>query len=412
MSTLTLKIERPAYGGVYIGRHEGKVVMIKGAVLPGETVEAIIEDEKKDYIAASVKKILESSPHRIRPACRYFGVCGGCHLQHAPYALQVRLKQEILRDCLKRLAQIENDLGKPIIDADPWNYRLRGQFKTSHGVIGLYRENTREVVDMDNCPLMDEKINEGLKNIKPLLKSFGIREIHITTGDRSTALIKLSSSGKSPEGMNELASLFQQAGFSGLYIETRDKKIVRYGEPYVTLSLQDLKYTISPMAFFQSHWRLNQTVVELIKNSLKPLKGIKVLDLYSGAGNFSIPLAADADVIAVEENPYAIEDGRRNLKSNGIRNYRLINSSAEDFHFEGRFDIVILDPPRTGVTNRVAGKILDLMPGRIVYISCNPATFARDLKKLQRKYEIESVGIIDFFPQTYHVESLAIFRLR
>ncbi|MBI3592517.1 MAG: class I SAM-dependent RNA methyltransferase, partial [Nitrospirae bacterium] len=178
-------------------------------------------------------------------------------------------------------------------------------------------------------------------------------------------------------------------------------------------NLENLKYTISPMSFFQSHWKLNQAVVKFVKDNLQPLRGCRVLDLYSGAGNFSLPVAIDADeVIAVEENPHAIKDGKRNLEINNIRNCRFIRSSAENINIRGDIDILIVDPPRLGLTNRAIDKILAKTPERIAYISCNPATLGRDLKKFLTKYELESVRMIDFFPQTYHTESLTFLRLR
>ena len=141
MRTLTFRIERSAYGGVSIGRHNGKIVMVRGAVLPGETVEAVIEKEKKDYLTASLKRIVESSADRIEPACRYFGSCGGCNYQHIPYSLQIQLKEEVLKDCLKRLAKTGPELSGPIINDNTWNYRLRGKFKVSQDIIGFFREN-------------------------------------------------------------------------------------------------------------------------------------------------------------------------------------------------------------------------------------------------------------------------------
>ncbi|GBD97926.1 MAG TPA: class I SAM-dependent RNA methyltransferase [Nitrospirae bacterium] len=411
MRNLILKAARPAFGGLFIGRHEGKVVMIKGALLPDETVEVTIDDEKKDYITASVRKIIEPSPHRIEPACKHFGSCGGCHFQHIPYNLQIQIKEEILMDCLKRLAKIETALSAPLINNNPWNYRLRGQFKACRGKAGFYRENSREIVDIDNCPLMVKEINESFRKAKYLLKGINIREIHITAGDSLIALIKAPGFKKSAAQWNRLASGFLDSGFSGLFVEMKNKKLLRYGDRYTVLPLADLKYTISPMSFFQSNWGLNRRVVSFIKNNLQPLKGKKVLDLYSGAGNFSIP-AAGTEVTAVEGNPFAIEDGKRNLEINNISNCRFIRSPAADFHSEDRFDIVILDPPRAGLSNKGMDKVLTLMPERIVYISCNPSTFARDLRRLTAKYGIESIRMINFFPQTYHIESLAFLNLR
>ena len=413
MRNLILKADRPAYGGLFISRHEGKVVMIKGALLPGETVEVSIDDEKKDYITASVRKVIEPSPHRIEPACKYVGLCGGCHFQHIPYNLQIQIKEEILMDCLKRLGMIETALSEPIINNNPWNYRLRGQFKASRGKAGFYRANSREVVDIDNCPLMVKEIGESFQKAKYLLKGIKIKEIHVTAGDSIIALIKAPQLNKSAAQWNRLATGFLNSGFSGLFVEMRNKKLLRYGAHYTVFHLADLKYMVSPMSFFQSNWGLNRRVGLFINNSMQPIKGKKVLDLYSGAGNFSIPLAAaGAEVTAVEGNPFAIEDGKRNLEINNISNYRFILSPAADYHSEDRFDMVILDPPRAGLSNKGMNRVLALMPERIVYISCNPPTFARDLRRLSGKYDIESIRMIDFFPQTYHIESLAFLSLR
>jgi 23S rRNA (uracil1939-C5)-methyltransferase len=414
MPTLVLKVDRPAYGGLYIATHEGKIVMISGAALPGETVEVTVQDEKRDYIRAVVRKILKPSPFRIGPACKYFGACGGCQLQHIPFKMQIKLKEDVLRDCLKRQAKTEANLSGPVIYDNPWNYRLRGQFKVSHGAIGFYKENTREVVDIDNCPLMTKDINEYLEKIRAVIKNMDVEEIHITAGEGSAvALIKSTARIKSLSGIKVLASMFLDLGFSGLFIEAQDKKISRFGKEYITLKLPgDQKYTVSPITFLQSHWRLNQAVVEFIKNCLKPLKGKRLLDIYAGAGNFSIPLATDADVTAVEENPYAIADGKRNIEINNISNCRFINSSAENFNTKDNFDITILDPPRGGIANKLMERILSINPEEIVYISCNPSTLARDLKKLLKRYNLESVRLIDFFPQTFHIESLAHLRLR
>ncbi len=408
MPAFIITIDRPAYGGLSIGRHEGKVVMIKGAVLPGETAEVMVETVKKDYLAATVRKIIEPSPYRADPPCRYFGICGGCQFQHITYKRQITLKEEVLSDCLRRLGGTDTRLSAPLTGGNPWHYRLRGQFKVTRRGIGFYRENSREVVDIDSCPLMAEEINTLLEKVKSAAGDFDMKEIHITAAGRSTALVKLETR----TDLKKASSTFLNLGISGLCLETPDKKISEYGKTRITLDLLDLKYCVSPMTFFQSHWNLNQRVVEFIRKELSPFEGKRVLDMYAGAGNFSLPLASDNEITAVEENPYAIEDGRKNLEMNKIRSCRFVKSSAEDFHSEEQFDVVILDPPRAGLTNRVMTKMLSLAPEKIIYISCNPPTFARDLKKLLAKYDIESVRMIDFFPQTFHIESLAFLRLR
>ncbi len=412
-TTLILKIDSPAYGGLSLARHEGKIVMIEGFAIPGETVEVHREKEKKDYIAAAVAKIIEPSPYRIEPLCKYFGSCGACHLQYMTYEKQIQIKEVILRDCLRRLAKINIDLSESIINNNPWNYRYRGQFKISHGTIGFYRGKTREVISIDYCPLMIEGINIYLKKAEALLKGFDIGEIHISYGDGCIALVKIPAcNAKSRADQDKLGSMFLESGFSGLFVETANKKVSRYGKHYVTLYLETLKYTVSPMSFFQSNWRLNQVMVRFIKKNLQPLKGKKVLDLYSGAGNFSLLLAQEAEAIAVEDNPYAVEDGKRNMTINNIKDCRFIHSSAENVRVMDNIYTVILDPPRPGLSNRITNKVLAAMPERIVYISCNPTTFARDLKRLLKKYDIESIRMVDFFPHTFHIESLAFLRLR
>lgn len=407
---IILEAELPAYGGLSIGKWKGKVVLIKNAI-PGERVEAALSEERRDYCTASATKVLDPSPHRVEPKCKFFGLCGGCQLQYIEYNHQVKIKEETLKDCLKRLAKIETDLSESLIHDNPWNYRYRGQFKISHGKIGFYKEKTREVIDIDNCPLMTEEINEHLAKAKPLLKNIALKEIHISYGDKAIALIKTED--RQFGGWDELSSVFLKSGFSGLFIDLGGKRLLKYGSRYITLDLENLKYTISPMSFFQSHWKLNQTVVRFVKNSLQPLKGKRVLDLYSGAGNFSLPIAVDADeVIAVEENPSAIKDGKLNLEINGIKSCRFIRSSIEALQLKNSIDILIVDPPRLGLTNVAVNKMLAMAPEMIAYVSCNPTTLSRDLKKLLAKYEIESIRMIDFFPQTYHIESLTFLRLR
>lgn len=409
-SIITLKIERPAYGGVFIGRHEGKIVMVKGALLQGETAEVAIESEKRDYLVASAVRILEQSPERADPPCRFFGLCGGCHFQHIPYKLQLEIKEEVLRDTLKRMARLETGLSPSLYAERPCNYRLRGQFKLSGNRTGFYKSGTRDIVDIDSCPLMTDELNSSYENAREITRGLNIKELHITTGDISLALIRSPEGAISRSLRKKLSTAFQEAGFSGLAIESALKPTYLYNKKYITLPLDDIKYTISPMSFFQSNWSLNQDLVKLITRTLGLTKDKKVLDLYAGAGNFSLPLAKDAELTAIEENPYAIEDGKRNLEINGITGCRFIHSSAERFDLREHYDILILDPPRPGLTGKVIDKVLYRLPDRIVYISCNPATFSRDMKKLLNRYEIESIRMIDLFPQTFHIESLAFLR--
>jgi 23S rRNA (uracil1939-C5)-methyltransferase len=396
-----LKSTTPAYGGYSIARDD-KVILIRGAI-PGEVVEAEIEERRKDYSLARVVQVVEPSEHRVEPLCRVFGTCGGCQLQFISYEKQLQMKEEILADSLGRIGKLELPLGETLSDAQ-WHYRLRAQFKVSKtGEAGFFREASREVVSFDDCPLMCPEINTLLAKIKEKELTRNLSDIHIAAGETPVALLK----GKDFD--TSLLDDFVNAGLSG--ISYNDS--VSYGGAYTSFDLNGLRYTVSPRTFFQAHWELNRKVAGFVAEQLMPLEGRSILDLYAGAGNFSLPLASlGGKVTAVEENSHATEDGRRNIELNGIGNCRIIKSSAEKYKLGGKFDVLLLDPPRPGLTSEVARKIMENPADRIVYISCNPATLARDLKKLREKYDIESVRLIDFFPNTYHIEAIAFLAVK
>ena len=415
--TLQVSAERPAYGGLSIARVEGAVFFIKGAI-PGEIVEAVIDEQKKDYSFGTAVNIITPSKDRIKPACKYFGTCGGCQLQYISYERQVSLKEEILSDNVRRGAKADIPLSASLYDDNPWRYRHRGQFKVSGDTIGFFREKSREIVDIDSCPLMIDEINELLAKTSLLLKSEpemfqAISEIHVSYGDTGIALLKVTDKSGLQLDAAKIASTMLGAGFGGICIEPAHGKPGFFGRHHTMFDLEEIKYAVSPQSFFQGHWRLNRSIVRLTRETLHPLNGKKVIDLYSGAGNFALPLALDSkEVTAVEDSTSAINDGKRNAKLNNIGNCRFIKCAAEQIDEVGACDVLVLDPPRAGLTNRVMNKILMLEPERIAYISCNPSTFARDLKKLLVKYEMESLRLIDFFPQTYHIESVCFLRLR
>jgi 23S rRNA (uracil1939-C5)-methyltransferase len=415
--TFSVSAERPAYGGLSIARVDGAVLFIKGAI-PGETVEARIDEQKKDYAFGSAINIISPSRDRIQPACKHFSSCGGCQLQYISYTRQVSLKEEILLDSVRRGAKLDIRLSASLYDDNPWHYRHRGQFKVSGNAIGFFREKTREVVDIQSCPLMTDEINILLAKVSALLKSEpalfpAISEIHISYGDTGIALLKVTEKPGVQLNASKIVSAMLDAGFGGICIEPAKGRPGSFGKHHTMFDLEGLKYAISPQSFFQGHWRLNRSVVRLIRETLHPLNGKRVVDLYSGAGNFALPLALDAkEVVAIEDSTSAINDGKRNAKLNNIDNCRFIKCAAEQLDEVGVSDVLVLDPPRAGLTNMVLNKILALEPERIAYISCNPSTFARDLKKLLIKYEMESLRLIDFFPQTYHIESVCFLRLR
>jgi 23S rRNA (uracil1939-C5)-methyltransferase len=411
--TFRVKVEVPAYGGYAIARNDGAVVFVRGAI-PGETVDISIDEQKKDYSFATATNIVTPSPDRTMPQCRVFGICSGCSLQFINYPGQIAIKEEILRDSIRRTAKIEVAIAEPLLHDNPWHYRHRGQFKISGSCIGFYKEKSRDIVDITECPLMIREINDLLAKTSAMLKPDtnlfrGTAEFHVTCGNDSIGLIKTRHK---PADAPKLASALLNIGFSGICIETEHARPLWFGERNTAFELEGLKYSVSPQSFIQSHWKLNQKVVRHLKTALHPVKIKKLVDLYCGGGNFTLPLSMIAEeVIGIEENASAIEDGKRNAKLNDIHNCRFVKSVADQFKAE-KADALVVDPPRPGLTNMAMNKILAMSPERIVYVSCNPSTFARDLKKLLVKYEIESIRLIDFFPQTYHIESMAFLGLR
>ncbi len=391
----------PAYGGYSIARDE-KVILVKGAI-PGEVVDVEIQEKKRDYSIGLVVNVVEPSADRIEPLCPVFGRCGGCQLQHIRYERQVAMKDEVLSDSLTRIGKVETDLGTPLFGAY-WHYRRKAQFKVSKGGdIGFFRESSRDVITFDECPLMNEEINRLLGRIREKCSVNNLSDIHVAAGDTPVALLK--GKGYDTSSFED----FVEVGLSGIAYNDS----IAYGGAYTGFDLNGLRYTVSPWSFFQAHWELNKKVVQFMVEKIGPLQGKQVLDLYAGAGNFSLPAAAlGAEVVAVEENPYAVEDGRRNLELNGIKNCKIVKTSSEKYRFNKTFDVIILDPPRPGLTSEVAKKIMDSPSGMIVYVSCNPATLARDLKKLKEKYDLQSVHQIDFFPNTFHIESISFLNLR
>lgn len=408
MTPIMVRAETPVYGGYVLGR-DGKVLFIKGAI-PGEFVEVNIKETRKDYSIGEVIRVIEPSEFRREPPCPYFMNCGGCQLQHIQYEKQIAIKEEILRETLLRIGGIRVE-GITSLTDNEFHYRHRVQFKVSRdGAIGFYKEGTREVIPVKRCMIVVEPINDFIERLRGI-DLRGVKELQVISGDVLTLLLRGNVKDDTIQAILDL-------GVSGIAFENGDS----IGRDYISLEYEGLRYTITPWGFFQSHWSLNKRLVRMIVERLSPLEGKKVLDLYSGAGNFSLPIAVVAtEVVAVEENHYAIEDGKRNAMINGIKNCLFVQSSVEGIFkdrkkeklFKGkRYEITILDPPRPGLSSELCKRVIDLSSERIVYISCNPSTLARDLKKMKERYDIESLYMVDFFPNTYHIEAVVFLRLR
>ncbi len=399
---MTLVAEVPVYGGYTLSRNGG-VVFLKGAI-PGETVEAEIIQKRKDYSVAVVKNILSPSKDRITPACEVYGLCGGCHYQHISYETQVKMKEGILLNCLERIGKIRHPIDGTITGM-PWHYRKRVRLKVSRdGRVGFFKPLSHELVEFKECLLLEPQLNEFIRKVKEKGPVTGVKEIQIAHGDITVVSLR----GYQID--DELIERIVEAGASGVWVNGR----WIYGEERICLPLHGYIYFISPDSFFQANWALNLKLTGMLGELISIIKPQRVLDLYGGAGNISVAVSGmgPGEVIVVESDTLAFRDGLYNLQMNGISNVRFINRAVESLRNPIKAEVVVVDPPRPGLTKKALSYLLRCSPQWIFYLSCNPSTLARDISRLSDDYSIDSIRLIDLFPQTYHIEALCILKRR
>jgi 23S rRNA (uracil1939-C5)-methyltransferase len=392
----------PVYGGYALARVEGMGVLFVRWALPGETVEVRIGQRKKDYAFAETIDVLAPSPYRVDAPCEVFGKCGGCQIQHGSYAYQLEMKRWVLQEAFRRIGRVDVVPGVAP-PGEPFGYRFRGQFKTDGLEVGFFAERSRRLVAVSRCPLMVGAINDALPSLRGLGRfSPGISEIHVASdGERAVAWFP---GVRYHEG---IVGRFGRA-FSGARFEDR-----AWGEERITLPLEGLSYGVSPRSFFQANWRMNGTLVRRILEFFGGSPNGRLLDLYAGAGNFALPLASRfGEVVAVEGESRAYSDLRNNIRGNCIANVRPVRSTVESFRPEGRFDVLVLDPPRSGLSAKALSTARGMGAEAICYVSCNPSTLARDIAAFSDRYDLRLLQMYDFFPNTHHVEALAVLLLR
>lgn len=429
-----IKIETLVYGGNGLGRQNGKVVFVP-LTAPGDKVEFDPKKEKKGYIEGELVNIVEPSPLRREPPCPVFGECGGCSWQHLPYEEQLKAKENIFTETMWRLGTVDRENILPIIAApSELNYRNRAQFKARvvegkfHA--GFYKRQSHLVIDIKSCPLMSPLINLIFAKLKENLSDAALKDkvsqIDISVDDidkRGMVTLHLISDPTKADKKFARESLSDTEGMDGLFFRHGRKpvttKIFLKNDAPLGYSLdvkeEGLELVFSPGGFTQVNYiqnkRLVQEAVEIAARPGKDKIG-KVLDLYCGIGNFSLPLAKfSKEVIAIENYAKAIEDGKNNAKKNGINNCRFIagNALKEIYNIDlNEIDVALIDPPREGAA-KVMKRLAEYNVPKIIYVSCNPTTLARDLRYLTRNgYTIVSSRPIDLFPQTWHIESITV----
>jgi len=318
------------------------------------------------------------------------------------------MKREILREAFRRIGKtdVAPEIAPPM---EPFGYRYRGRFRVEREVVGFHASLSHRLVPVSRCPLMIDAINAVLPALRGLGRFANVSEVQVASdGVRASA-----SFPGIPFGNGMVEHLAGRSGgvLSGARFEDRS-----WGEERITLPLDGISYAVSPRGFFQANWRMNQAMVRRIGAILGDLgvsAGARLLDLYAGAGNFALPLAAKVrEVVAVEGEARSFRELRGNVRENALANLRIVRSSVETFRPEGRFDAVVLDPPRSGLSERSLSRVREIAARNVLYVSCNPSTLARDVRSLSDRYELASLEMHDFFPNTHHVEALAILTSR
>ena len=402
MERRTVTTISPVYGGYALARDERLGVLFVRWALPGETVEVRIGQRKRDYAFAEAVGVRQPSPYRVEAPCEVFGRCGGCQLQHASYAYQLEMKRWVLQEAFRRIGKVDVVPGVAA-PGEPFGYRFRGQFKTDGAAVGFFAERSRRLVAVSRCPLMVAAINDALPALRGLGEVCpGLSEIHVASDGRRA--VAWFPGARAREG-----AVARLAGhLSGARFEDR-----AWGDERVTLELEGLSYAVSPRSFFQANWRMNGTLVRRILDFFGGSPNGRLLDLYAGAGNFALPLASRfGEVVAVEGEPRAFADLRRNIAANRIGNVRAVRSTVEAYRPEGRFDVLVADPPRSGLSAKALSTARRMGAGAICYVSCNPSTLARDVAAFSDRYDLGLLQMYDFFPNTHHVEALAVLLRR
>jgi 23S rRNA (uracil1939-C5)-methyltransferase len=409
----------------------GKRVLVPGA-LAGEEVTFQRRRRRRNYDEGVLVEVRRRSPDRVLAACEYFGRCGGCSLQHLSSEGQLEMKQTTLLDSLARIADLRPSEILPPVRGAVWGYRRRARLAVRHverkgRVLVGFREHEKPwVVDMLNCATVDPAISRLIEPLSTLIGALSIRarlpQVEATVADNATALVFRVLDTPTPADREQLARfsashgvrIYLQPGNPESVVALHPEQVVdelHYGLPAFNVTL-----TFGPTDFIQVHGEVNRQMVEQALRLLGPTRADRVLDLYCGIGNFTLPLARLAgEVLGLEGASAAVRRGQHNAALAGLSKARFVEADLSGAGAEGawtreRFDLVLLDPPRTGAVELLPA-LGKLAARRIVYVSCHPGTLARDARLLVREqgYRLVSAGVMDMFPHTSHVESMALF---
>ncbi len=388
-----------------IGIIDDIIVFIDYAI-KDEVVKVKINKIFKNYAIGSIVEIIEKSKDRVEPICPYFFKCGGCDLMHIDYSKQLELKKEKVKSILKKICNIDISLDY-INSYNTLNYRNKVVFKVDKNKIGFYEKKTNDLIDIDKCIISNNKINECLMKIRNFIKinnNHGITEILIRVCNNEV-MICIDNINNSVKNN----FIDQLKDVSSIYINNKNI----YGKAFLTQTLNELNFSVSPKSFFQVNIDVTKNLYNKVLSYVN--KSDVIVDLYSGTGTITTMLSKKAKkVIGIEVVKDAVKDAKNNIILNNVNNVEFICDKVQnkiDILKNLNIDIIIMDPPRSGSDRKTLNSILNIEPKKIIYVSCNPVTLARDINILKEKYMLKEINAYDMFVNTYHVECVCLLQL-
>lgn len=401
-SLVEIQISDIAHGGEGVGRVSGKAHFVAG-VLPGEVVVGRIAKDGGSWARAELVEIIEASPQRIEPRCPHATTCGGCQWQHADYSAQLGWKRNTVITQLQHIGKITTPPVAEIVTAGPrFGYRNRMDFRVVGGKPAMHRYRSHELVPLDVCKLLDPRLAAVFERLGNL---DGVERLTLRTGTNTGESLAIVAGSVPPHAATWEINLARYAG----------RKVTGLDGPaHIVEEIDGRSFRITGNAFFQNNSHGAAALVELVAEALQPQSTDTLLDAYAGVGLFGVSLAAAVGrVVAVESDRTAAEDLRHNLRLTNV-DHRVIRGKIEKVagHLDEYPALAVADPPRTGLGEAGVAAVTAAAPRRLAYVSCDPASLARDARLLgEYGYSLQEVTPVDLFPQTYHIEAVAGFAL-
>jgi len=409
-----------------VGRNrEGKVVFVEGA-LPGEQVSYVPFNKKKTFDEAKLGRIAHASPGRVEPPCPHFGVCGGCVLQHADQRTQVAAKQRGLEEALQRIGKVQPESMLPPLYGEEWGYRGRARLsaryveKKGGALVGFRERRSTYIADMQQCLVLPLRVSALIGPLKELVGKLSVRarvpQVELAVGDNATVLVFRHLDPITADDASFLKTFAENRGVH-VWLQPEGPDSAHPFHPadsrlYYELPEFGVRLHFGPTEFTQVNAGVNRMLVSRAVRLLDPQPGERIADLFCGLGNFSLPIATrGAHVIGFEGSKGLVERARENAAANGlVAQFEVMDLFKPNLGPYGPFDKLLLDPPREGAVEIVKA-LPEAWPQRVIYVSCDPGTLARDAAVLtqSRGFRLTAAGVVNMFPHTAHVESIAVF---